>query len=170
VPNGSTYFGYSVQGIEGQTGTVTTTARASGFTDGTAPLNVVTPAVHIANLGGTYSLSQAPDSIQFYTQVGIPYADNQYLAEAQSVRAGGSALTVTLTSSQGAVANLVTSSQTGASVTVQIPVGLYYSPTTVAGGGVALKKLSTGTTVVTSAIPGFITTSVEGTRTVTINP
>jgi hypothetical protein len=53
---------------------------------------------------------------------------------------------------------------------VQIPVGLYYSPTTVAGGGAALKKLTQGTTVVTSTIPGFITAIVEGNRSVTITP
>jgi hypothetical protein len=172
VDDGQQYFYYYIQGMEGQTGTVTTTARASGFTDGTAPLNVVTPAVHIVNLGGSYSLSQAPDSIPFYTQVGIPYADNQYLSEAQAVRAGGTALTVTLTSSQPAVADLVTPSQPSgnSSVTVQIPVGLYYSPTTVATGGAALKKKSQGTTVVTSAITGFITAIVEGNRSVTINP
>jgi len=170
VQDGQSYFYYYVQGMEGQTGTVTTTARATGFTDGTTPLNVVTPAVHIANLGGSYSLSQAPDSVQFYTQVGIPYADNQYLYEAQSVRAGGTPLTVTLTSSQPTVADLVTQTQSGSSVTVQIPVGLYYSPTTVATGGAALRKASQGTTVVTSAIPGFITTTVQGIVSVTITP
>jgi len=172
VPNGQQYFYYYVQGMEQQTGTVTTTARTVGFTDGTAPLNVVTPAVHIANLGGTYSLSQAPDSIPFYAQVGYPYSSNQYLYEAQAVRAGGSPLTVTFTSSAPTVGSLLTLAQPqgGASVTVQIPVRYYYSPTSVATGGAALKKLTQGTTVVTSAITDFITTTVEGVRTVTINP
>ncbi len=170
VPNGQTSIDYYVQGVEGQTGTVTTTARASGFTDGTAPLNVVQPAVGFYGLPGSVSLGQPPDSVAFYTELGIPYASNQYLLEGQAVRAGGTAVTVALSSGAAAVGELVTATQRGAGVTVQIQPGQYYSPTTVAAGGVAFKKLSQGSTVVTAAIPGFITLTLEGIRTVIVNP
>jgi hypothetical protein len=170
VPDGQTYFGYYVQGMEGQTGTVTITARASGFTDGTTALNVVTPAVGIYGLPGSVSLGQAPDSVAFYAEIGIPNVNNQSLVTAQLVRAGVSALTVTLTSSAPGVGELVTSSQRGASVTVQIPTGLYYSPTSVSTGGAAFKKLTQGSTVVGAAIPGFITLSLDGLRTVMVTP
>jgi hypothetical protein len=168
VPDGSQYFSYYVQGMEGQTGTVTTTARATGFTDGTAPLNVVQPALGIYNLPGT--IAAGANDAPFYAQVGIPYASNQYLSEYQAVRAGGNPLTVSLTSGTPSVGRLVTSTQTGGSVTVQIQPGYYYSPTTVGTGGAAFDPLASGTSVVTAAIPGFLTTSVEGVRTVTVTP
>jgi hypothetical protein len=40
----------------------------------------------------------------------------------------------------------------------------------VAAGGVAFKKLAQGSTIVTAAVPGFITLTVDGVRTVTVNP
>jgi hypothetical protein len=170
VPDGQNSLTYYVQGMEGQTGTVTTTARASGFTDGTAALNVVAPVVGIYSLPNAVSLGQPPDSVAFYAEIGIPYSGNQNLQEPQSVRAGATALTVTLSSSAPAIGELVTQTQRGGSVTVQIPIGLYYSPTTVATGGAAFKKLAQGSTIVTAAIPGFITLTQDGTRTVTVNP
>jgi hypothetical protein len=60
--------------------------------------------------------------------------------------------------------------QRGASVTVPIQPGLYYSPTTVETGGAAFKELAQGTTVGSGAIGGFITLSVDGNRTVTVTP
>jgi hypothetical protein len=170
VPDGQNSLTYYVQGMEGQTGTVTTTARASGFIDGTTALNVVAPAVGIYGLPGSVSLGQQPDSVAFYAEVGIPSSGNQSLAEGQTVRAGGTAVTVTLTSSAAAIGELVTSSQRGASVTLQLQPGQYYTPTTVAAGGVAFKKLSQGSTIVTSAIPGFVMLTIDGVRSVTVNP
>ncbi len=170
VANGNQYFYYHVQGVEGQTGTVTVTARANGFTDGSAPLNVVQSAVGLYNVPSSMSLSSGADSVAFYAQVGVPQSNLQYLSEVQNVRAGSGPLTVTVTSGAPAVAELVTLSERGGTVTVQIPVGLYYSPTTVAGGGVAIRKLSEGTTVVSGAVSGFVTLSVEGNRSVQVNP
>ena len=116
------------------------------------------------------SLGQPPDSVAFYAEIGISYGSNQSLYEAQGVRAGGATLNVTLTSSVATVGELVTSTQRGASVTVQIPSGRYYSPTSVATGGAAFKELSQGSTVVSGAIPGFITLVLDGARTVVVNP
>jgi hypothetical protein len=64
----------------------------------------------------------------------------------------------------------VTSTQSGGTVTVQILPGLYRSPTSVAADGSAFQPLSAGSTVVSGAIPGFITTIYDGNRTVTVTP
>jgi hypothetical protein len=171
VPDGQTYFYYHVQGMENQVGTVSTTARATGFTDGTAALNVVQPAVGVYNLPGSASLP--PDTVEFYAYVGIPDPGNQYMSVVQAVRAGASALSVTFTSSQVAIGELIVTEPTlqrGANVTVPIQPGLYYSPTTLETGGAAFTELAQGTTVVSGAIGGFITLSVDGNRTVTVTP
>jgi Bacterial Ig-like domain (group 1) len=170
VPDRQQYFYYYVQGVPGQTGTVTVTARGTGFTDGSAPLNVVQPAVGVYNLPSSVSLSSGTDSVAFYAEVGIPTSGNQYMSEVQQVSAGTGAFVVTLTSSTPAVGELVTSTSRGATVTVQIQPGVYLSPTTVVSGGVAFKKLTQGSTVVTSSMTGLITLSAEGNRTVTVNP
>ena len=87
----------------------------------------------------------------------------------QNVRAGAPGpLTVTLTSGTPAVGTLVTSAGSGATRTVQIPIGLYYSPTSVATGGVAFNVLLGGTTVVSASIPNLIQTT-SAVRTVTVS-
>ena len=74
VPNGNSSFGYYVQGVELQTGTVQLTASAPGFTNGTATGTVQQPAFEIQGL--TLSTTTfAPDN-PFYVQVGLPYAGN----------------------------------------------------------------------------------------------
>jgi hypothetical protein len=168
VPDGQQYFYYYVQGTEGQTGTVSTTASAIGFTNGTAPVNVVQPAVGIYGLPA--NVQAGADSVAFYAQIGIPDASNQYLSEAQAVRAGSAALAVSLASSDASVGQLLTSTQSGGNVSVQIPSGTFRSPLTVAAGGAAFKPLAAGTTVVTSTIDGFITTLLYGRRSVTVTP
>jgi hypothetical protein len=115
-------------------------------------------------------LSSGADSVPFYAEVGIPTSGNQYLSEVQQVSVAAGALTVTMTSSAQAVGELVTRTARGASVTVQIAPGLYYSPTTVANDGVAFKKLTQGTTTVTGTATGFLTLLVENSRPVVVNP
>jgi adhesin/invasin len=169
VPDGQSYFYYYAQGVEAQTGTPQVTARATGFTDGSAPLNIVTPTVGVYALPTTVSV--AGDSVAFYAQVGVPYADNQYLAEVQTVRAGGTPLTVTFAHSEGSVADLITTLAGRAdTVTVTIPIGSYYSPTVVGDGGAAFKGTAAGSTVVTGSVPGFLTLIIDGQRTVTVTP
>jgi hypothetical protein len=169
VPDGTTYIPFYVQGMEGQTGSPQFIARANGFTDGSAVMTVLQSAVEITLLPSSVSLSTGADSIPFRARVGYQLPGYLGLWEVQNVRAGGTTLTVTLTSSAAAVASLLTSTQTGDTVTVLIVEGNYQSPTAVATGGVAFKPLTEGTTTVTATIPGFITTTY-GTQTVTVNP
>ena len=65
-------------------------------------------------------------------------------------------MTATVTSSDVSVGQLVTTALTGDTVTVEVPAGLYYSATTVAGGGVAFDPIAAGTSTVVASIPGFV--------------
>lgn len=168
VTDGNTYFSYYVQGVEGATGTVTITATASGFTDGTTPTEVVQPAVEIYSSSLAASMTTLSPDDPFYARVGIPYGDNSRLQYALDVRAGAtSPLTVTLVSSDPSFGQLVTTPLTGGSVSVDIAVGESNSPTTVADGGVAFEPLTEGTTTVTASIPEFIATTYAS-RAVTV--
>ncbi|KPJ94448.1 MAG: hypothetical protein AMJ53_05215 [Gammaproteobacteria bacterium SG8_11] len=84
------------------------------------------------------------------------------------MRAGSAGLSVTLQSSATGIGRLVTTATTGSPVSVTIPVGGYQSHSTVATGGVAFDPLTTGTTIVTASIPGFITTDA-GSKTIEVS-
>jgi hypothetical protein len=83
------------------------------------------------------------------------------------LRFGHPALTATLTSVQPTVAQLVTQTQTGSPVTVQVGPRQSRSPSTVATGGVELDYLTTGSTVVIADIPQFRALPTD-TQTVTV--
>jgi hypothetical protein len=167
VPNGSTDASFVVQGVEGTTGSATITASAPGFTNGSGLVTVVQPALRLESLSTSIASTAANNA--FFVRVGLPNASNTNLAVIQDVRRGGPTLTATVTNSMESVGQLVTTAQTGQTVTVQIPPGQSFSPTTVATGGVAFDPLTAGTTTVVGAIPGFITTTA-GSVTVTVTP
>ncbi|MEJ2237671.1 MAG: hypothetical protein P8X82_05195, partial [Gemmatimonadales bacterium] len=166
VADGFTSIGYYVQGVEGATGTAVVTATAQGFTDGTGTITVVQPAVQLASVT-TNTTTLSPDD-PFWVGVGIPNGQQTAITEWQAVRVGGS-YTATVTSSDAAVGQLVTTALTGASVTVDIPEGTSNSATSVAGGGVAFDPLTAGTTTVSAAITGFLILPTAS-QLVTVNP
>ena len=163
MANGSTFVPFYVQGVEGATGTVTVTMSAPGFTDGSATITVVQPGVVLTGLGAS-TTTLSPDDA-FYARIGTPSGNS---VSGQAVRAGGSTLTVTISSSNVGAGVVYTSGASGGSVTVQILPGQFNSPTSVAAGGVAFDPVGTGSSTVTSSIPGFIT-QPSGTLTVTVN-
>jgi len=168
VPNGQNRANYYVQGVEGAVGTVVLTASAQGFTDGTASITVVAPALDILSLSLSQSAAGADDP--FLVRMGVPNAQQTGLSIEQAVRAGGTTLTATVTSTDVGVGGLTTSGQaTVASVTVDIAPLSARSPGTVLAGGVAFDPVAAGTTTIEAAIPGVITTS-NGVRIVTVNP
>ncbi|HEX9728792.1 MAG TPA: hypothetical protein VGA37_09840 [Gemmatimonadales bacterium] len=155
VPDGNTGFTFFVQGVEGQAGAATFTATAPGFNDGNAVMTVVQPAFDISGLGTNPSAAGTDDP--FTVRVGLPNATNAFLSETQAVRAGAPGpLTATVSSSDGAVGQLVTTALTGDVVTVTIAVGSASSPTSVATGGVAFDPLTAGPTTVSAVIGGFV--------------
>ena len=166
VPNGTGSFSYYVQGVEGATGTPAITASAPGFTTGTNTATVQQAAFELQGLPAT-TTTLSPDNV-LYVQVGLSNSPFTSLYTVQNVRAGAPGpLTVSFTVADPAVGTLVTSAGTGTTRTAQIPSGLYYTPTTVASGGVAFRPVGGGTTTVTTALASYIATT-SATRTVTV--
>jgi hypothetical protein len=161
----TTSVGFFVHGLEGQTGTVTISARADGFTDGSNTATIVQPALDISGLTLTTTAGAADDPFQVRVGTGTSASLNAL----QEARAGGPGLTVTVTSSAPTVGQLVTAALTSGTVTVNIAAGSSVTPSTVAGGGVAFDAVAAGTTTVSASISGFVTTA-NGARTVTVNP
>jgi len=154
VNAGGSFFSYYVQGVEGASGTVTVTASAPGYSDGTATVTVRGTALDIIFLGTT-TTTLSPDA-NFSVRIGVVNtAGTGYTAE-QTIRAGGTAVTATLTSSAPTVGQLVTSAQTGATATVAIGPGQSRSPGTIATGGVAFDPQTVGSTTVAATIPGYV--------------
>lgn len=154
VPNGSTDALFVLQGLEAVAGSPTISASAPGITGAMFTVAVVTPAVALT---GLLSSITVPDPIDtFWVTVGTPNAAGTAIGTAQAVRIGGFALTATITSANGTVGQLVTSSAAGTSAVVSVLPGASTSPNTVAGGGVAFDGLSAGTATVQATIVGFV--------------
>ena len=153
----STGFGFYVQGVEGQTGAVTLTVTAAGFTDASASVTVRGLGMDVLSVpAATTSLS--PNDA-FQVRIGMLDATGTAIAAEQVIRVGGVALTATVVNSNATVAQLVTSAVTGQSVTAVIGVGQTRTPNGVASGGLAFDPLSSGTTVVSATIPGVTLTA-----------
>jgi hypothetical protein len=105
----------------------------------------------------------------FQVAVGHSNFPHSALAEAQAVSPGSSALSVTVTNSDAAAAQLVMASGGDQVWTVSILAGQARTASTVAAGGIAFDALSAGGTVVDSAIAGFAHTAAAQ-KTVNITP
>jgi uncharacterized repeat protein (TIGR01451 family) len=152
VANGSTDGGYYIHGVEGARGTVTLTATAPGFTQAQSTVTVGEPGLLLGSVPGT-TTSLSTDA-PFYVALGVLNASGNFLAF-QSLRAGAPNLTVTVSHTTPAVAQLVTTSGTGQTRTVTIAAGQSNSPTSVATGGVSFDPLAAGSTTVNATAPGF---------------
>ena len=160
VADGVQSVSFYMQGLEGQTGSVTATVtvKAPGFTNGTSTGTVVQGALDLQGLPTTTTPLTPSNFI--YVRVGIPQSGNAALAQVQNLRAGAPGpLTATFTTLANGVAELLKSgSAPGVRQTALVALGVYYSPTDTTSGGVAFHPLGTGSTTVTAAIPGFVAT------------
>ena len=167
LANGSASGSFYIQGMDGVTGSPSISVSAPGFSDGSDGLTVRQPAIELASVATAPSAGGANDD--FYAQIGIPNGTNTAMNDYQNRRAGAAPLTVTFTTSVGAISTLVTSAGSGTTRTVDIVPGIYYTPTSFATGGVSHDPLGAGTTVISAALSGFI--SLPGAAvTVTIGP
>ncbi|HTK56461.1 MAG TPA: hypothetical protein VL295_06545 [Gemmatimonadales bacterium] len=156
VANGNTGGSFYLQGMEGQTGSPTIQVSAPGFTDGSASVTVVQPAIELANVPSAPSAGAANQA--FWAQVGVANGIYTTMNEYQNIRAGGAdSLAVTFTNSNGSAAQLTTlNGGTGNTVTAWIIPGRYYTPTSFASGGVAFDPFAAGATVVNATLAGFV--------------
>jgi len=172
LPNQSS-FSYVVQAVEGLTGTtgVTVQASAPGFANGSATTNLVQGAIDLTGVPAN-TTTLTPSTV-LTVRAGIPNSQTAptFLTQLQAVRAGApAALTATVNSSTPAVADLVKSGpNAGGTQTVPIPILVSTSPSDTTTGGVRLRPLTTGSTVISASIPGFlaVTTALGSTVTVT---
>src|SRR5574341_848043 len=154
IPEGSTSAPFSLQGVEGTSGTAMVMASASGYQAGTsAAVSIEPPVLTLSNLAATLSPSAAND--EFGVRVGLPTTPGgTTFGTAQALRQGGpGALTVTVTSSEAAAGTLVTTTGSGLSKEVSIAPGQSESATSVATGGIAFdpENTATGQTTTVSA-------------------
>ncbi|MGB7213092.1 MAG: hypothetical protein WBC97_10765 [Gemmatimonadales bacterium] len=156
VPNGQTSVPYYVIGVDSMVGTPIIYASANGFNQGSATATVVQPIVEMS--GPTASQTAGGADNAFYAYIGIPYSGTNSFYNSQIRAAGKPAFTVTFSSSAPAVGTLTTTALTAGIITEMINVGSYYTPTSVAGGGVAFRPLTAGSSTVSASIPGFLQT------------
>ena len=167
VPDGQTYVGYWVQGVDSTSGTPIITASAAGFVDATAPVTIVQPGIMIGGVPSTMTSAQADASV--YAYIGTPYAGNTGLNSYQERRPGVGDLTVTFDASNPAAATLANSGGTGTPLTATIVPGRYYTPFNVGSGGVAVHPVAPGSSVITASTPGFLPQTTSS-ATVNVTP
>ncbi len=159
IDNGRTAASFYIQGVEDAAGTVAITGDAPGFVNDTMSVEIVQPGLMITGLAETALAGDDPD--EFQVVVGIPAADNLSLAQYQPVRIGwdGTGLSAEVFVNEPDIAELVTNSDSGQSVSVVLAEGESASPASVGAGGVACSALSFGEVTVSAEIPGFTATA-----------
>ena len=167
VANGSTSIPFVVHGVEGAAGnTISLTFEAPGFTSASSSVNIVQPGIRVVDITSSSTFSAGAANVNFRIQIGLPNTTFTALTTQQGVRAGQS-LSVTVTSSNGAVADLVVTGTTAATVNLTMGSNVGITNSGVAAGGVALDPKAPGTTTITPSASGFITVTAP---TVTITP
>jgi hypothetical protein len=166
VAAGQSSGSFWLQGMENQTGTATLTFSAAGFTNGTSTVDVVPAAVEILNLATSMTAGAANDPFQ--VRIGAVSATNNGLYAEQGVRAGGTTLTINLSNSAAAVAQLVSLAGAAQASAVLIPAGASRSAATLAAGGVEFDPMGVGSTIVTASGAGIVTLP-NGSLTIVVN-
>jgi predicted alpha/beta hydrolase family esterase len=160
VPNGENDLVFVAHGLEGVTGTATINVTANKFNGASTSVAVAQPAARLNGVATAVTVFQPPDVVN--VQIGVPAATGANLAEVQSIRPGGTPVSIIVTSSSPAVAGFVSGATTTDSVTLQINPGQSITP------NVSLKPLGAGTTTLSVATPAGYTTVATATAGVTV--
>ena len=156
VPDGSVDANFWVQALDGVPGDVTITASAPGFLSDQTVATIEEPALEIVGLGSSFGVGDALDA--FYVRVGIASSTGAGLRAIQARRAGAPPLPVTVTSSNGLVAEIVGPGGSGVQQTVSLLGGDSNTPLRVDQGGFAVRPVGTGSAVITATAPDFLST------------
>ena len=156
VPDGSTDGTFHAHGLEGVVDAARFVASTAIASPDTTDVSVEQPGVQIGLIGSTYSLGDAVDA--FRVEIGLPTADGSRVFSTQARRAGAPPLAITVSSSEPTVGEIVSSAGSGGSQTVFVQSGDVFSPNTLAQGGVGLRPVGPGASVITAAAPGFVQT------------
>lgn len=154
VADGQTIARYWVHGLEGVTGSTMLDVTAPGFAPDSAVVNVVEPTLDVASLLQTTTTFSPEDP--FRVRIGRPNAQLTSLIAVQPVRAEGDTVVITLTSSDQAVADLLTLTDSSAPITLRLAPGESVTPASVATGGAALTQVGPGTVTISARAPGFV--------------
>ncbi|MCA9514516.1 MAG: hypothetical protein KC635_06205 [Myxococcales bacterium] len=150
-----------IQGVPGAAGDVVITATRGGETSWQS-VSVVAPMLHLEALAGdrrATAVDAIPDDT-FVVQTGIPNPEAVIGFSVQRVSAAAGPLTVTIASSDPAVATVATASGAAATQTRTIAPNVYTTPLPLASGGLAARFPAppvAGTTTITASAPGFTT-------------
>lgn len=161
ILNGSASATYYLQAIDTASGTHVVTVTAPSFTTATYNATIATPRFDLVSVNTNTTTLSVDDPVTVRTGTG-----STVLNEIQDRRGGAPPLVVTLTTSDPAVVQAITSSTAGTTATAQVVAGQSNTPTSLASGGFGLRPAGNGTTTVTATIPGFI--GAPGTATVTV--
>jgi len=156
VGNGQTDAPFYLQAFEGVADTITVTVSATGFTTNAKNVEIVPPALQIVSLADSFTVLSSDD--EFVVQIGALKADSSGILETQLVRAGGTPVDVTVTSSDGGVGTIETLVTSADSAVITIGIGEGETPGTVATGGLAFAAADTGSTLIEATALGFYTT------------
>lgn len=155
IPAGNTSVSFVVQAEDGIVAdTVQITASAPGFTPATAEQRVWRAVYQLSGLNATGTPLSADDP--FYVSIGTPSSPTgTSIWVADDRRAGAAPLNASVVTGTPATARLIPVGGAPVdSTVVQIVPGVSNSPTSVAAGGVALRYVAGGTTLVRATIPG----------------
>ncbi len=151
---GATSFNYWIQGVDTIVAdTVNVIATMPTYTPDTAAYRVYTPVYDIIFLAS--SANTLANNDPFQVRLGSASTPTGGISVEDVLRFAHPPLDATIRSLQPTVAQLVTQTATGDSVTVQVAPRQSRSPSTVATGGVELDYLTTGSTVIIADIPQF---------------
>ena len=153
IPDGEITADFVVQSVSpSATGSVDLTAIAPAFTDGSITLPLVTPVLSIHDLPDT--TTALTGVIPFRIRTGIPNASGTGIF-VQNVSMVAGDLSLTVSSSDPGIGQVVTTSPSGASANVILEAGQLQTASSVATGGVGLDPFDVGTTTVSAMAAGF---------------
>ncbi len=169
--DGDTQKTFYIQGVSESVAVDTTesailTANQALFTTGTATITVTPLVFDIISLAATTTTLSSDDP--FYVRCGYIHSNGTNFHHAPASATGGP-LAVSVSSSNAVVGQLTTSSGSGSSMTVNIPVNGYDTPSSVASGGIAFDPLSVGTTTMTASALGSNAAFGYSNQAVTVN-